>query len=33
MHEILVAVAFFTLVACPAVAAFMPQSSKSEEET
>jgi hypothetical protein len=32
MHELFVAVAFFTLVACPAIAAMLPQSVKVEEE-
>jgi hypothetical protein len=32
MHELFVAVAFFTLVACPAIAAIMPQSLKVEDE-
>jgi len=32
MHELFVAVAFFTLVACPAIAAMMPQPAKAEEE-
>ena len=32
MHELFVAVAFFALVACPAIVAIMPQSVNGEEE-
>jgi hypothetical protein len=32
MHELFVAVAFFTLVAYPAIAAMLPQSVKVEDE-